>query len=147
MTLKSRLKPVNPSEIRGSSAYGGMSSRDASNVSTQPLRTHPHVLISYKSLFSLTFMLLRDLERQGLLNPSDDFDIFVLHVVARKLLENAVAGFKDGWNQHPLSTEGNFSPTQLFHGGLLSMRLEGGYHAELNQVFSHVHNILVFTVL
>jgi len=86
---------------------------------------------SLKLILSIWF---RNLEQQGLLNPSVNEDIFILHTVAQQLLETTASGFKDGWNCHPLSTENNFTPAQLFRIGLLQLRSKDGFHHELIQV-------------
>jgi hypothetical protein len=73
------------------------------------------------------------LEYEGILNPSDNFDIYCLHFVATKLLTDAVDGFMRGWNAHPILTESNFSPNQLFVIGLLRLMMSGLQHEELSQ--------------
>ena len=49
------------------------------------------------------------------------------------LLTNAVDGFVRGWNAHPISTEHNFTPIQLFVLGLMRLKNSGVEHEELNQ--------------
>ncbi len=79
------------------------------------------------------FYFNSQLESEGTLNPSDDVDIFCLHFVATKLLVDTVNGFVRGWNAHPISTESNFTPNQLFVIGLLRLKNSGIYHEELVQ--------------
>jgi hypothetical protein len=69
------------------------------------------------------------LEYEGILNH----DIYCLHFVATKLLSEAVDGFMRGWNAHPISTESNFTPNQLFVIGLMRLRMSGLQHEELIQ--------------
>ena len=73
------------------------------------------------------------MEYEEILNPSDNFDIYCLHFVATKLLSEAVDGFMRGWNAHPISTESNFTPNQLFVIGLMRLRMSGLQHEELIQ--------------
>lgn len=75
----------------------------------------------------------RRLEQDGVLNPSDDGDIFCLHLCVGHFLARAVDNFIDGWNLHPISTEGNATPLQLFYTGILKLAGDGLYHPELHQ--------------
>ena len=64
------------------------------------------------------------LEAEGVLNPMNEIDIFCLHFVFLPRLNKSLADFQGGWNCHPLSTEGNMSPLQLFAEGLCNSELE-----------------------
>jgi hypothetical protein len=64
--------------------------------------------------FCIYLIIYSKLEHEQLLNPNSDFDIFLLYFVAMQLVANAVDGFAGGWNAHPISTENNVSPNQLF---------------------------------
>ena len=75
------------------------------------------------------------MEREGLLERSDDFDVFCLHLCVGKLLSTTVDMFMEGWNHHPIRTENNRTPMQLFYVGLLELAQdEGVLHPELIQV-------------
>ena len=58
------------------------------------------------------------LEAEQMLDPTNEVDIFCLHFVFLPRVNKALADFKGSWNSHPLSTEGNKSPLQLFVEGL-----------------------------
>ena len=58
------------------------------------------------------------LESDGALDPANEVDIFCLHLVFLPRINKALADFRGSWNRHPLSTEGNMSPLQLFTEGL-----------------------------
>lgn len=58
------------------------------------------------------------MEEEGLLNRSDDFDILCLHRCCTTLLQDTLSGFMEAWNSHPIRTENNLTPLQLFHCGL-----------------------------
>lgn len=77
------------------------------------------------------------MEEAHILNPSDVIDVFCLHFVSFELVSKTVDSFRDGWNSHKVSGSktSNKSPLQMFTNGLLELRAQGGYHAELNQVF------------
>ena len=58
------------------------------------------------------------MEQAGILDIDDAVDMFCLHYVFLPRVNHALAAFKDGWNCHPISTEGNLSPLQLWMSGL-----------------------------
>lgn len=75
-----------------------------------------------------------EMESCGILNPSLDLDIYCLHVTCFRILSLTVEEFRNGWNEHLLSTEKNKTPRQLFVSGLLALKNDGNYHEELCQV-------------
>ena len=58
------------------------------------------------------------MEQTGQLNIDDMLHMFCLHYVFLPRINHALSVFKDAWNCHPLSTEGNLSPLQLWMPGL-----------------------------
>ena len=56
----------------------------------------------------------------GLLNPNNDLDIFALHHVYLPLLNHKLEQFKCTWSHHPLRTERNKTPHQLWLSGIMS---------------------------
>lgn len=67
---------------------------------------------------SLYYQLFYFMEQAGVLDIDDAVDMFCLHYVFLPRVNRALAAFKDAWNCHPLSTEGNLSPLQLWMSGL-----------------------------
>ena len=61
-----------------------------------------------------------ELEEVGLLNPNNDLDIFALHHVYLPLLNRKLEQFKCTWSHHPLRTEHNQTPHQLWLSGIMS---------------------------
>jgi len=55
------------------------------------------------------------LEEDEILNNDDDRHLYILHQVYLPRLKNDLQIFKNAWNSHPLSSERNFSPIQLFY--------------------------------
>ena len=82
------------------------------------------------------FIFNSELEAALILNPSEDVEIACLHHVVGHLLTTTVESFKNGWNEHPISTAENFTSRQLFTLGLLRLKAAGKDNAELNQVMS-----------
>ena len=54
------------------------------------------------------------LEEMSLLDRNNIIDIISLHYVFLPRIQDALNNFRNGWNQHPISTEKNRSPLQLF---------------------------------
>ena len=52
----------------------------------------------------------------------NDSHLFVLHLVFLPVIKNALDELLVDWNNHPLSSENNFSPNQLWHLGLTRYR-------------------------
>ena len=71
-----------------------------------------------------------ELERQGLLDPLDDTDLFCLHYVYLPRINRRLTEFIDAHNNHTVSTEGNNSPPQLFWVNLHLTAFQGGTAAD-----------------
>ena len=68
------------------------------------------------------------LEQRGLFDASNEIHMYCLHLVYVKLINKALDEFVGQWNNHPVSTECNFSPNQLWVRGMLELR-NSGYSA------------------
>ena len=60
-------------------------------------------------------------ENEGALDPINEIDMFCLHYVFIPRLNKSLTDFQGSWNHHPLSTEGNLSPLQLYSEGLAAV--------------------------
>lgn len=60
------------------------------------------------------------LENEGTLDPLNNVDIFCLHLVYLPVNNRTLEEFRESWNNHPLSTEHNSTPNQLFCQDLLN---------------------------
>ena len=58
------------------------------------------------------------MESQNLLDPLDDIHLFALHLVYLPRINTALDKFERDWAFHPISTENNRSPRQLWHQGM-----------------------------
>lgn len=58
------------------------------------------------------------MEETGLLNIENEIHMFSLLYVYLPRINNALHQFSAAWNCHPLSTERNLSPIQLWISGL-----------------------------
>ena len=66
------------------------------------------------SYFRNLFYYLESLE---LLDPLNEIHLFALHYVFKPRINRALTLFSTQWNNHPLTTEGNMSPYQLWIEG------------------------------
>lgn len=62
------------------------------------------------------------LEGQGLLDTTNEIHLFCLHLVYLDMLNEALDKFTGEWNNHPVSTETNFSPEQLWVRGMVTLQ-------------------------
>ena len=62
--------------------------------------------------------LFCDMESSGILDPTNEVDLFCLHYIYTAQINRSIAQFKESWNSHHLSSEGNMSPNQLFFEGI-----------------------------
>ena len=58
------------------------------------------------------------MEESGLLDPSNETDIFCLHHVYLARINKQLERFKSGWNNHCLRIEQNLTPLQLWARGI-----------------------------
>uniref|UniRef100_A0A3B1KIQ8 Integrase core domain-containing protein n=1 Tax=Astyanax mexicanus TaxID=7994 RepID=A0A3B1KIQ8_ASTMX len=65
------------------------------------------------------YSTLRSLEVNGLLDISATEDLFSVHYTFLPRLQGDLDIFAEAWNNHPLRTEGNHSPEQLWRIGML----------------------------
>ena len=76
-------------------------------------------------IVSRFFNIFLFLEQSGILDPTDEVHLFCLHLAYIPLINNAINQFIGQWNNHPVSTQCNFSPNQLWIQGILNSRNSG----------------------
>ncbi len=64
------------------------------------------------------YNLFYEMEDSGLLNPLSDTHLFCLQYIYIPRLNLQLQKFTEGWNNHPLRTEGGLSPVQLWTRGI-----------------------------
>ena len=76
----------------------------------------------FSGCISLFYRLFYFLEEHGLLDPTDEQDLFSLHYVYVPRINQQLSLFLHAWNHKPLSTERNKTPMQLWISGILRIR-------------------------
>ena len=66
----------------------------------------------------LFYELFSNLERCGILDPNDDIQLWCLHHVFIPVINSHLSNWKNAWVHHPLRTERNSTPMQLWITGL-----------------------------
>ena len=79
----------------------------------------------WRDLFSgclyVFYDLFQRLEISGLLNSSDEFELFCLHYVYVPRINNHLTMWRHAWDNHPLSSERCRTPIQLWISGLAQL--------------------------
>ena len=74
----------------------------------------------FQGVLKLYYGLFNYLENTGLLDPDNDVHLFSLHFVYLPWIIHHLTMWKNAWNAHPLRSENNKTPIQLWTAGLLS---------------------------
>jgi len=89
----------------------------------------------FAGCLTLFYDLFYGLERSGMLNPNDDIHLWCLHYTFLPLINRYLTNWKNAWIHHPLRTERNSTPMQLWIRGLYSIwRSESTIAREVFQV-------------
>ena len=87
----------------------------------------------------LFYRLFYFMEEIGILDPDNEIHLYSLHYIFLARINAALKAFKDGWNNHPLSSEGGLSPLQLWISGLVRQCTpgQGGDYVNLTVNFEY----------
>jgi len=76
----------------------------------------------WRDVFSQCTILFHRLftfmECNGMLDVDNELHLFSLQYVFISRINHSLCSFRDGWNNHPLSSEGHLTPIQLWISGL-----------------------------
>ena len=71
----------------------------------------------------------------GILNLDDLVERYVLHYIFVPRINHVITSFKQEWNSHPLRSEKNWTPQQIWTNGMIDQRRLGILHiAEINDI-------------
>ncbi|XP_016523112.1 uncharacterized protein LOC103132865, partial [Poecilia formosa] len=85
------------------------------------------------SVTSKYYNMLHSLEEEGLIDLSNAVHLFCLGYIFIPRLRKDLQNFEDSWNAHPLRTERNLSPNQLWTIGMLQEPVQEPDLAEILQ--------------
>ena len=96
-------------EHKGTNRDSVLTGKSVHNVRVE--RLHRDV---YAGVLSHYVKLFTDMEDEGVLDLVDEIHIFALHFVFIPRVQQALDEFVSQWSSHPVRTEENLSPEQLF---------------------------------
>ncbi len=76
----------------------------------------------YRCVYSTFHTLFYNMEAAGILDPTSEIDLFVLHYVFLPRINAALQEFAAAWNNHPMWTQRNWSPCRVWLNGMLDPR-------------------------
>lgn len=94
----------------------------------------------YAGVLTFYAKLFNNLEESGVLNPLDEVHLCALHHVYVPRIRQSLSEFKEQWNNHPVSTERNLTPLQLYTAGMLDNMHSD--HTAIQGVFNLNNQIL-----
>ena len=72
----------------------------------------------FQGCICVFYNLFFEMERLAILDPDSEVHLWCLHLVFLPLINDNLNCWKNGWMQHPLRSEQNKSPMQLWIQGL-----------------------------
>ena len=74
----------------------------------------------YRCVASTFHALFYHLEEHYDLDPSSEFDLFILHTVFLPRINHCLNEFTNSWNNHPMRDERNWSPRKMWLNGMVN---------------------------
>ena len=105
----------------------------------------------------LFYNLFCFMENNDLFNIDDETHMFCLNYVFQARINAALQKFKEGWNNHPMSTEANMSPNQLWVQGIatssvhmeadeINIEVSGKYNTLLLYIHLYTQNLQTYGI-
>ena len=91
----------------------------------------------YQGVLGLYHDMFHHLESSRMLDPNSDLYLFCLHYVFIPRINTHLQACKSAWIRHPMRSEHNLSPEQLWTAGLQS--IAGSPHTLLGRCFRGEH--------
>ena len=95
----------------------------------------------YQGVVGLYYALFYYLEEINILDPDNDMHLFCLHYIFIPRINRHLEMWKAAWVRHPIRSEHNKTPEQLYTSGLQSIAYSNSHIAEetfeaLNEVYN-----------
>ena len=95
----------------------------------------------FQGFLGLYYDLFYYLETMNMLVPNNDVHLFCLHHVFIPRINRHLDSWKEAWVKHPMRTEHNMTPEQLWTSGLLSISGSGNQIAQ--EVFESLNEVSI----
>ena len=95
----------------------------------------------FQGVLGLYYDLFYYLETMNMLVPNNDVHLFCLHHVFIPRINRHLDPWKEAWVKHPMRTEHNMTPEQLWTSGLLSISGSGNQIAQ--EVFESLNEVSI----
>ena len=73
----------------------------------------------YRCVCHLYYYTFYAMESSGILNVEDPIQLFALHTIFIPRVNNSLREFSEAFNNHAVSTEGNWTPYQIWMNGMM----------------------------
>ena len=73
----------------------------------------------YRCVCCIYHELFHSMEANGILQPDNDLDLFVLHCVFLPRINKSLSEFTRAWNMHPVRTAKNWSPRRIMINSMI----------------------------
>ena len=93
----------------------------------------------YEGVLGFYHGLFNHLESVSMLDPNNDLYLFCLHMVYIPRINRHLKCWKDAWAKHPMSSEHNLTPEQLWTSGLQRIATSNSHIA--NEVFESFEEV------
>ena len=99
----------------------------------------------YEGVLGFYRGLFYHLESVSMLDPDDELYLFCLHYIFIPRINRHLKSWKEAWDKHPMRSEHNLSPEQLWTSGLL--RIAGSNSHIANEVFEDIAEVSFLDVV
>ena len=96
----------------------------------------------YQGVLDIYYRLFYFLESNDLLDPNNDIHMYCLHYVYIPCINGHLLHWKNAWIKHPLQSEGNLTPEQLWIVGL--QRIAQSESIIAKEVFDVVNEVCIW---
>ena len=93
----------------------------------------------YQGVLDIYYRLFYFLERNNMLDPNNDIHLYCLHYIFIPRINGHLQHWRNAWIKHPLQSERNLTPEQLWVAGLQRIACSGNIIAK--EVFENIDEV------